>query len=212
MAKRRSSSGRWLQEHFSDPFVKEAKVAGYRSRAAFKLIEIQERDRIFKPGMMIVDLGAAPGGWSQIVTRYIKPRGRVIAIDILPMEALPSVEFMQGDFTEENFVTDLLSFLGVTEEKHPVDWVISDMAPNMSGNESVDIPRSMYLAELALEFALQVLHQEGGLLIKVFQGEGFDQLILDIKQSFKQVSIRKPKASRSRSREVYVVASMRKVK
>lgn len=195
------SSNRWLKEHFSDPYVKQAQQAGYRSRAVFKLLEIQDRDKLFKPGMTVVDLGAAPGGWSQIVTKLVKP-GTVIALDLLPIEPLEGVDFIQGDFTDEAMLPLLFAKL----PSRKADWVISDMAPNTSGNESIDVPRSVYLAELALDFALQVLQTEGGFLVKVFQGEGFDALFAEIKRNFKTVAIRKPKASRGRSREVYILA------
>jgi len=196
------SSRRWLTEHFSDTYVKQAQKEGYRSRAVYKLLEIQERDRLFKPGMTVVDLGAAPGGWCQLVVKLIKPRGRMIALDILNMEPIDGVEFIQGDFSEESVVQGLFEQLAGVK----VDWVISDMAPNTSGNDSVDVPRSLYLCELALDFALQTLQRGGGFLIKVFQGEGFDAFLADIKRNFKSVVIRKPKASRDRSREVYVLA------
>jgi 23S rRNA (uridine2552-2'-O)-methyltransferase len=205
MAKKSDSSRRWLKEHFTDPYVKQAQKAGYRSRAVFKLLEIQERSRLFKPGMTIVDLGAAPGGWSQVAVNMVKP-GRVIAMDILPMDALPGVEFLQGDFTEERVMLQLEDMLG--DQK--VDWVISDMAPNTSGHESVDIPRSVELAELALDFAMRTLKPTGGFLTKVFQGEGFDMFLSEIKKKFKKVSVRKPKASRDRSREVYILATERR--
>lgn len=195
------SSRRWLREHFSDPYVKQAQQAGYRSRAIYKLLEIQERDRLFKPGMTIIDLGAAPGGWSQLVAELVGKKGRVIAVDILPMDALPNVEFIQGDFNDPAVLDHLLQRIGAAR----ADWVLSDMAPNMSGMDSVDQPRSIALAELAFELAKQVLHPQGGLLIKVFQGEGFDAFLLDIRRYFKKVIIRKPKASRDRSREVYLL-------
>lgn len=196
------SSKRWLKEHFSDPYVKQAQQAGYRSRAVYKIQEIHERDRLFKPGMTVIDLGAAPGSWAQYVLPLIKPKGRLIALDLLPIEALDGVEIIQGDFTEEAIVKDLLNKLGADK----ADWVISDMAPNMSGIESSDIPRAIYLAELALDFALQVLKDDGGFLIKSFQGEGFEALLGQIKSHFSKVAIRKPKASRGRSREVFVLA------
>lgn len=199
---RSKSSERWLKEHFSDPYVKQAQQAGYRSRAVFKLLELHERDRLFKPGMKVVDLGAAPGGWSQVVAKLVQPKGQVLALDILPMEPLENVTFLQGDFTENAILELLLQNLGDAK----ADWVLSDMAPNMSGNESIDIPRIMYLAELALDLAKQVLRPGGGLLIKIFQGDGFDALYAEIKGKFNTVSIRKPKASRSRSREVYILA------
>jgi 23S rRNA (uridine2552-2'-O)-methyltransferase len=205
MAKQSDSSRRWLKEHFTDPYVKQAQKAGYRSRAVFKLLEIQERSRIFKPGMTVVDLGAAPGGWSQVLVNMVKP-GRVIAMDILPMDEIPGVAFLQGDFTEEAVMHQLEEMLGGQK----VDWVISDMAPNTSGHESVDIPRSVELAELALDFAERVLLPSGGFLTKVFQGEGFDDFLRGIKQKFKKVAVRKPKASRDRSREVYILATERR--
>jgi len=196
------SSGRWLKEHFSDPYVKQAQQAGYRSRAVFKLMEINERDHLFRSGMTVVDLGAAPGSWAQWLYPLLKPKGRLIALDLLPIAPIEGVEIIQGDFTSEEVYAALLAKLG--SEK--VDWVISDMAPNMSGIESVDIPRAMYLGELALDFALRVLDNEGGFLIKSFQGEGFDALFAQIKQHFKKVMIRKPKASRDRSREVFILS------
>lgn len=196
------SSRRWLREHFTDPYVKQAQQEGYRSRAVYKLLEINQRDHLFKPGMTVVDLGAAPGGWAQLVVNLIKPGGRLVAMDILPMEPLAGVDVILGDFTDDAILEQLLS--KILPER--ADWVISDMAPNMSGNESVDIPRAIYLAELALEFALRVLRMEGGFLIKTFQGEGFDALLNQIKQRFKRVFIRKPKASRGRSREVFILA------
>lgn len=198
----KDGSRRWLKEHFSDVYVKRAQKEGYRSRAVYKLLELHERDRLFKPGMIVIDLGAAPGGWSQLITKLVKPKGKVIALDILPMESIEGVEFIQGDFSDEAVLTTLMQAINHATP----DWVVSDIAPNMSGNESVDMPRSMYLNELALEFALRVLDENGGFLIKVFQGEGFDALLGEIKRNFKAVFIRKPKASRGRSREVYILA------
>ncbi len=201
------SSRRWLKEHFSDPYVKQARQAGYRSRAVFKLMEIQKRDHLFKPGMIVIDLGAAPGGWSQVISEWIQPRGKIIALDLLPIEPLSGVTIIQGDFSDDQVVQSLL-----TELNHlKVDWVVSDMAPNMSGNESIDLPRVMYLAELTLDFAVKVLTEEGGCLLKVFQGEGFDALLAQLRQNFKTLVIRKPKASRSRSREVYLLARGKKL-
>lgn len=197
------SSRRWLREHFSDPYVKQAQQAGYRSRAIYKLQELQERDRLFKPGMTVVDLGAAPGGWSQLLVNLVGKKGRVIALDILPMAAIPGVEFIQGDFTDEAILSELMQQLG----EGGADWVLSDMAPNMSGIDSVDQPRAMALAELALDLARQVLHEQGGLLVKVFQGAGFDEFLVQLRREFKKVVIRKPKASRDRSNEVYLLAS-----
>jgi len=196
------SSRRWLREHFSDTYVKQAQQDGYRSRAVYKLLEIQQRDHLFKPGMIVIDLGAAPGSWAQLVARLVQPQGKVIALDILPMEEIPGVDIIQGDFSDDAILQRLNEQLSTIQ----VDWVLSDMAPNLSGNESVDIPRAIYLAELALDFALKVIKPTGGLLIKVFQGEGSDSLLAEIKRNFVNVVIRKPKASRGRSREVYVLA------
>lgn len=202
MGKRSKSSSAWLREHFDDHYVKEAQRLGLRSRAAFKLMEIQEKDRLIKPGMVVVDLGAAPGGWSQFAYDIVGERGRVIASDILPMDTLAGVEFVAGDFTEEGVFNQLLDVIG--EEK--ADLVISDMAPNMSGMQAVDQPRSMYLAELALDMAKEALRPGGSIVFKVFQGEGFDQLLREMRAEFTKVLTRKPSASRSRSREVYLVA------
>lgn len=195
------SSRRWLKEHFSDPYVKQAQQEGYRSRAVYKLLELQERYQLFRPGMTVIDLGAAPGGWSQLLVKLVRP-GRVIALDVLPMDKIEQVDIIQGDFTEDAVMQALLSRLASTK----ADWVVSDMAPNMSGNESIDIPRAMYLAELALDFALKTLNPNGGFLIKVFQGEGFDAFLAEIKRHFKTFKLRKPKASRGRSREIYLLA------
>lgn len=202
MAKKSKSSSNWLREHFDDHYVKEAKRLGLRSRAAFKLMEIQEKDRLIKPAMIVVDLGAAPGGWSQFAADIVGSRGRVIASDILAMDSLADVEFVQGDFTEEVVFNQLLDLVG--EEK--ADLVISDMAPNMSGMQAVDQPRSMYLAELALDMAKEVLRPGGAIVFKVFQGEGFDQLLSEMRSDFAKVVTRKPASSRARSREVYLVA------
>ncbi|HVY53636.1 MAG TPA: 23S rRNA (uridine(2552)-2'-O)-methyltransferase RlmE [Gammaproteobacteria bacterium] len=199
-------SHEWLKEHFTDEYVKKAQRSGYRSRAVYKLQELHEKDRLFKPGMTVIDLGAAPGGWSQLVAPLVGKKGRVIALDILPMEPIANVEFIQGDFGDEALHGVLLEKLAGTSP----DWVISDIAPNTSGILSVDQPKSMLLCEMALEFALSVLPQEGGFLIKVFQGEGFDAFLKEIRSNFKKVHIRKPKASRGRSREVYIVALGRK--
>lgn len=202
MAKKSKSSSAWLQEHFDDPYVKEAKRLGLRSRAAFKLMEIQKKDRLIKPAMVVVDLGAAPGGWSQFAAEIVGSHGRVIASDILAMDSLADVEFVQGDFTEEAVFNQLLDLVG--DKK--ADLVISDMAPNMSGMQAVDQPRSMYLAELALDMAREVLRPGGAIVFKVFQGEGFDQLLGEMRSDFGKVVTRKPSSSRSRSREVYLVA------
>ncbi|SJM96410.1 23S rRNA methyltransferase [Crenothrix polyspora] len=199
---RSKSSNRWLQEHAHDEYVKLAQAQGYRSRAVFKLKEIQEKDHIIKPGMNIVDLGAAPGGWSQFARPLIGKKNKLIALDILPIEPLDEVDFIQGDFREEHVFNDLLAILNGA----PVDLVLSDMAPNMSGNKAVDQPCAMYLCELALETAKSVLTKNGTFLVKVFQGEGFDAFYNEIKQYFSVVIIRKPKASRPRSNEVYILA------
>ncbi|MEJ2059605.1 MAG: 23S rRNA (uridine(2552)-2'-O)-methyltransferase RlmE [Gammaproteobacteria bacterium] len=204
---RSKSSRRWLDEHFKDEFVKRAQREGLRSRAAFKLEEIQARDHLIRPGMTVVDLGAAPGGWSQLAARWVGRNGTVIATDILPMDSLPGVEFVQGDFREQAVLDRLLAVIGDGK----ADLVISDMAPNMSGMEAVDQPRAMYLAELAVEMAREVLKPGGGLLLKLFQGEGSEALLAEIRRLFEQVKIRKPKASRPRSREVYVLAQGLKV-
>ncbi|SRR5690554_788644 len=204
---RSKSSHRWLREHFDDAYVKQAQKEGLRSRAAFKLREIQERDRLVKPGMNVVDLGAAPGGWSQLVKDWVGERGNVIALDILPMDPLPGVTVLQADFTEEEALAALDAALGGAA----VDLVLSDMAPNISGQAAIDQPRAMYLAELALDFAGQVLKPGGDFLVKVFQGEGFDQYLRALRSQFKQVVTRKPKASRPRSREVYLLARHREL-
>lgn len=204
---RSKSSHRWLREHFDDAYVKQAQKEGLRSRAAFKLREIQERDRLVKPGMNVVDLGAAPGGWSQLVKDWVGERGNVIALDILPMDPLSGVTVLQADFTEEEALAALDAALGGAA----VDLVLSDMAPNISGQAAIDQPRAMYLAELALDFAGQVLKPGGDFLVKVFQGEGFDQYLRALRSQFKQVVTRKPKASRPRSREVYLLARHREL-
>ena len=203
MPKKKSSSRAWLKEHRSDPYVQQAQRDGYRSRACYKLLEIQEKDKLIRPGFTVVDLGAAPGGWSQVAARLVGHRGRVIASDILPMDSLENVEFIQGDFTEESVLTAILDAVG----EEGADLVISDMAPNMSGMNAVDQPRSMYLVELALDLARQVLKPGGGFLSKVFQGEGFDELLRDARTGFDRVITRKPAASRPRSREVYLLAT-----
>ncbi|WP_087464380.1 23S rRNA (uridine(2552)-2'-O)-methyltransferase RlmE [Oleiphilus messinensis] len=198
---RSKSSGKWLKEHFSDQYVKQSQQDGYRSRASYKLVELLEKDKLIRPGMVVVDLGAAPGGWSQVAAERVGNNGVVIASDILPMDQLAGVEFIQGDFTEDVVFEQILSVIG----NRPVDLVISDMAPNMSGMAAVDIPKSMYLVELAYDLATRVLTPGGAFLTKVFQGEGLDQMVRDMRQSFNQVYSRKPDASRSRSREIYQV-------
>lgn len=205
--KRSSSSARWLAEHESDQYVLEARRLGYRSRAVFKLKEILERDRILKPGMVVVDLGAAPGGWSQYARPLLGPGGRLFALDILPMEPLSDVDFIEGDFREAEVLAALEAKLGGAA----VDVVFSDMAPNLSGIDTADQAASIYLAELALEFALQWLKPNGSFLVKVFQGEGFEAYLKRVRESFGAVQIRKPKASRARSREVYLLARNRRV-
>lgn len=201
MAKTKSSR-RWLKEHEDDIFVRRSRQEGYRSRAVYKFLEINDKDRLVKPGMTVVDLGAAPGGWSQAVAKLVGKKGHVIAMDILPMEPLDKVEFLQGDFREQEVLDQLLEIIG----ERGVDLVISDMAPNISGMEAVDQPRAMYLAELALDMARQVLNRGGDFLVKVFQGEGFDEYLRDLRGSFDKVITRKPKASRPRSREAYLLA------
>ena len=200
--KKKSSSRRWLAEHHSDPYVKQAREAGYRSRAVFKLQQIQQKDHLIRPGMAVVDLGAAPGGWSQYTAGILKGRGRIVALDILPMDPIDGVEFIQGDFREESVLGTLRALLG----EQPVDLVLSDLAPNMSGIDASDQARVMYLAELALDFCREVLKPGGNLLIKQFQGEGFDAYLKVLRAAFGSVQIRKPDASRDRSREVYLLA------
>jgi len=195
------SSGRWLQEHVTDQYVKMAKEQGYRSRASFKLLELQEKDKLIRKGMTVVDLGAAPGGWSQVAASLVGDAGRVVSSDILPMDSMAGVEFIQGDFTEESVLNEILNVMGGAQ----AGLVISDMAPNMSGNDSVDQPASMYLVELALDMARQVLKPKGDFVAKVFQGEGFDDYVKDVRSSFDKVVTRKPSSSRARSREVYIV-------
>lgn len=200
---RSKSSKAWLKEHFDDEFVRRSQKEGYRSRAVYKLQEIDEKDKLIRPGITLIDLGAAPGGWSQYAARKLAGKGRIIAMDILPMEPLEGVEFLQGDFLEDAVYQALLTILG---NDRP-DLVISDMAPNMSGMEAVDIPRAMYMAELALDFARQTLKPGGTLLVKLFQGEGYDAYLKALKSSFSRVITRKPRASRNRSREIYALAS-----
>jgi 23S rRNA (uridine2552-2'-O)-methyltransferase len=199
---RSKQSKRWLKEHFDDQYVKQAQEAGYRSRAVFKLQEIDEKDRLLKKGMTVVDLGAAPGGWCQYVRKRLAPNDKVIALDILEMEPLDGVVFIQGDFTEQAPLDQLMQLL----EGDKVDLVLSDMAPNISGMKVVDQPRAMYLAELAFDFCQKALKKGGDYLVKVFQGEGFDDYLKLLRDHFEQVVIRKPKASRPRSREVYLLA------
>jgi 23S rRNA (uridine2552-2'-O)-methyltransferase len=202
VATRSKSSHRWLQEHFSDPYVKKAQAEGLRSRAAYKLEELVERDRLLKPGMVVVDLGAAPGGWSQWVRQALGDKGRVIALDILDMPGLAGVEFLHGDFREDA----VLARLEATLDGQLVDLVLSDMAPNMSGVDAVDLPRAMHLAELAMDFADRHLRVGGTFLIKLFQGVGFDDYVRELRRRYAKVVIRKPAASRKRSPEVYALA------
>jgi 23S rRNA (uridine2552-2'-O)-methyltransferase len=199
---RTKSSRRWLDRHLNDPYVKRVQVDGYRSRAAYKLLEIQEKDLILKPGMRVVDLGAAPGSWSQIAQRLVGPTGRVVALDILPMEPVRDVVVLEGDFREESVLGQLRTVLG----EAPLDVVLSDMAPNITGTSVVDQTRVMYLVELALELARAHLKPGGTLVTKVFQGAGFDDYVRELRASFRQVATRKPKSSRPESREVFLVA------
>ncbi|TAJ52904.1 MAG: 23S rRNA (uridine(2552)-2'-O)-methyltransferase RlmE [Nevskiaceae bacterium] len=200
--KRRPSSARWLAEHNADHYVQEARRLGYRSRAVFKLQEINEKDRLIKPGMALVDLGAAPGGWSQMARPMVGPKGRVIATDILDIEPIPGVDFLCGDFREDSVLKGVEALVG----EQALDLVLSDMAPNISGIDAADQAASLYLCELALEFAKQHLKPQGAFVVKVFQGEGFDAYLKQVREAFGSVAIRKPKASRPRSSEVYLVA------
>ncbi|WP_457676056.1 23S rRNA (uridine(2552)-2'-O)-methyltransferase RlmE [Thiolapillus sp.] len=200
---RSKSSHVWMQRHVNDEYVQRAKREGYRSRASYKLLEIQEKDRLIKPGQVVVDLGAAPGGWSQVAASIVGERGKVLAMDILDMEGIPGVEFLQGDFREQAVMDELINLL----EGRAVDLVISDIAPNASGVRAVDQPRAMYLAELALDFARTTLRPGGAFVTKLFQGEGFDEYVKDARGSFKRVVVRKPRSSRPKSREVYMVAT-----
>lgn len=202
---RSKSSARWLKEHFSDPYVKRAQAEGWRSRAVYKLEELLARDHILKPGMVVVDLGAAPGGWSQMVRERLgdPDKGRVVALDILPMQGIAGVDFIEGDFREESVLKQLETLLGGT----PVDLVLSDMAPNISGVGAADQARAMHLAELATEFAAVHLRPGGAFLVKLFQGRDVDEYLKNLRSGYERVSIRKPKASRARSPEVYALAS-----
>jgi len=198
---RSKSSARWLDEHVNDPFVKQAQKDGYRSRASYKLLAINEKDKLIRPGMLVIDLGSAPGGWSQVASKLVGAGGKVIASDILPMDSLPDVEFIQGDFTEDAVFEQILKAIN----DDPVDVVISDMAPNLSGIATADQAASIYLIELALDMAQQVLKPKGSFIAKAFQGEGYEEFVKQVREHFDTVLIRKPEASRSRSREVYVV-------
>lgn len=203
LAKKKSSSRAWLREHHNDIYVQKAQREGYRSRASYKLIEINERDRVIQPGMSVLDLGCAPGGWSQVAATWVGDHGKLVASDILPMDALPDVTFVQGDFTEVETYNEILKAL----KEQPVDVVLSDMAPNLSGLSAVDQPKAMYLVELATELAEATLAQGGAMVVKVFQGEGFDDWHRRIRGLFERVVTRKPDASRPRSREIYIVAT-----
>lgn len=198
---RSKSSNRWLEEHVNDPYVKKAQIDGYRARAAYKLLELNEKDRLIRPGMLVVDLGSAPGSWSQIAGRLVGVKGRVIASDILPMDSLEHVDFIQGDFTEESVFNEIMGAMN----GELADVVISDMAPNLSGVDAVDQASAMYLVELALDMARRVLKPKGDFVAKVFHGEGHEAYVKDVRTSFDKVVIRKPDASRPRSREVYIV-------
>ncbi|MDI9244381.1 23S rRNA (uridine(2552)-2'-O)-methyltransferase RlmE [Marinobacter sp. CHS3-4] len=198
---RSKTSDRWLKEHFDDVWVKKSREDGYRSRASYKLIELDRKDRFFKPGQVVVDLGAAPGGWSQVAVERVGDHGIVLASDILEMNPIAGVDFVQGDFTEQSVLDELLDLLG----DRRADVVISDMAPNMSGMAAVDIPSAMGLVELALDMAQQVLKPGGVFVAKVFQGEGFEALLSEMRKSFASVVSRKPDSSRARSREIYQV-------
>jgi 23S rRNA (uridine2552-2'-O)-methyltransferase len=202
MSKPRRSSGSWRERQERDPFVVRARAEGWRSRAVYKLEQIDKKERLLKPGMVVIDLGAAPGSWSQYITEKLQGRVRIIALDLLEMDALPSVEFIQGDFREDDVLENLAAALGETR----ADLVISDMAPNISGNKSVDQPRSMYLAELALDLCDRALKHGGNFVCKMFQGEGSDAFIASARQRFERVRVMKPEASRPGSREVYLVA------
>ncbi|AWL12205.1 23S rRNA (uridine(2552)-2'-O)-methyltransferase [Saliniradius amylolyticus] len=198
---RSKTSKKWLDEHVNDPYVKKAQVDGYRSRASYKLIEINDKDKLYGPGSVVVDLGSAPGGWSQIVAPVVGDKGKVVASDILPMDGIMGVTFIQGDFTEEAVYDEIVNAL----EGRQVDTVISDMAPNLSGVKNTDQYAAMYLVELALDMARNVLKPGGSFCAKVFQGVGYEEYVKDVRQSFNKVLVRKPDASRPRSREVYLV-------
>ncbi len=213
MAKSKSSKG-WLKEHFDDEYVRRSQQDGYRSRAIYKLIEIDKKDRLVKPGMTIIDLGAAPGGWSEYCVKKLGKKGTMVALDILPMEPIDGVTIIEGDFREDAVFEELMAVMAAVERDGAIDnndgkadLVISDMAPNISGMESVDMPRAYYLCDLALDLARQALKPGGGLLVKLFQGEGFEEYSKELKSSFSRVVMRKPKASRPRSREIYALAT-----
>ncbi|MDF1643687.1 MAG: 23S rRNA (uridine(2552)-2'-O)-methyltransferase RlmE [Pseudomonadales bacterium] len=202
MTKSKSSSG-WMQRHLTDQYVQQAQRDGYRSRASYKLLEIQARDRLIKPGMSVIDLGSAPGGWCQVIADIVGIKGRVVAVDLLQMDPVADVEFIQGDFTEDKILERMLALF----ENSRADLVVSDMAPNISGIKSSDTTKSIYLAELGLDLCERLLEPGGAFLVKVFQGEGFDQFLKDMKTVFIKVSTRKPKASRPKSREMYLLGT-----
>ena len=198
----KSKNRTWIKQHVKDPYVKQSQRDGYRSRASYKLLEIVEKGRYIKPGMVVVDLGSAPGGWSQVAAKLVGHKGCVVAVDILPMDPVAGVSFIQGDFTEEEILNQLLDEIG----NRPVDLVISDMAPNLTGMKAVDQPAMIYLAELAVDLVQQVMTDDGIFIAKLFQGEGFDEFVRNTRKVFNVVSLKKPDASRSKSREVYLVA------
>jgi 23S rRNA (uridine2552-2'-O)-methyltransferase len=198
----KSKNRTWIKQHVKDPYVKQSQLDGYRSRASYKLLEIVEKGRYIKPGMVVVDLGSAPGGWSQVAAKLVGHKGCVVAVDILPMDPVAGVSFIQGDFTEEKILNQLLGEIG----NRPVDLVISDMAPNLTGMKAVDQPAMIYLAELAVDLVQQVMTDDGIFIAKLFQGEGFDEFVRNTRTVFNVVSLKKPDASRSKSREVYLVA------
>ncbi|MFJ7316301.1 23S rRNA (uridine(2552)-2'-O)-methyltransferase RlmE [Pseudomonas sp. NPDC098747] len=201
MARSKTSLG-WLKRHVNDPYVKQAQKDGYRSRASYKLLEVQEKYKLIRPGMSVVDLGAAPGGWSQVTSRLIGGQGRLIASDILEMDSIPDVTFIQGDFTQDEVLAQILEAVGNSQ----VDLVISDMAPNMSGTPEVDMPKAMFLCELALDLAERILKPGGNFVIKIFQGEGFDIYLKDARKKFDKIQMIKPDSSRGTSREQYMLA------
>jgi len=199
---RSKTSLEWLKRHVNDPYVKQAQKDGYRSRASYKLLELQEKYKLIRPGMSVVDLGAAPGGWSQVTSRLIGGQGRLIASDILEMDSIPDVTFIQGDFTQDEVLARILEAVGNSQ----VDLVISDMAPNMSGTPEVDMPKAMFLCELALDLAERILKPGGNFVIKIFQGEGFDVYLKDARKKFDKIQMLKPDSSRGSSREQYMLA------
>jgi 23S rRNA (uridine2552-2'-O)-methyltransferase len=200
MAKSKNRS--WIKQHVKDPYVQQSQRDGYRSRASYKLLEIIGKERLIRPGMTVVDLGAAPGGWSQVAMELVGHEGRVHAVDLLPMDGIAGVDFIQGDFTEESVFEELMALI----DNRPVDLVISDMAPNLTGSKAVDQPQIIYLVELAVDLASQVMKPDGVFIAKLFQGEGFDEFVRHARTMFNTVNVRKPDASRSKSREVYMVA------